>query len=459
MDDSRLYEIESVGSDTSLTLRKPFQGATGAAQNYAIIRNWAATMTAELAARVAELVNKYESYIDSELNQIIGPKGDPGWSYKGTWASARSYNALDIAVYNSALYIVLSSHTSASNNAPGTTNAPWFALGLSIQDATESTSGIIRLATAAEAETGTEGTKAMTPATVTILIRNTLRAPVEAASGGKVTVLYDDLGNPSYMRRFAPMMIKELYRHYFANDAAWNASVFKEIETQVHPAFLKNGTVIKELLVGQYLACNMKNRACSLPGMTQWTSITHDTALAGCKNKGAGWTMSTIYIRGFLQALCLRQGYQPRGNTDFGRAHDMPRETGLRIDSGIPGVTGGNGATKSGTGPASWNHDGTESGIADLVGNMAEYQDLMKLSDGKIMMPADNNIDLAEASWPDTGACFDATNGTPDGLNSQEGVPVISDTVSGYSGPPPTASVPLFFWYNRRNKNVQRHSD
>ena len=32
-------------------------------------------------------------------------------------------------------------------------------------------------------------------------IKDNLRASVEAATGGKVTVLYDDVGNPSFMVR------------------------------------------------------------------------------------------------------------------------------------------------------------------------------------------------------------------------------------------------------------------
>jgi hypothetical protein len=165
VDDTRGYEVSEVKSDTALTLAKPFQGASGTAQNYAVIRNWSATMTAELAARIAELVNKYESYIDGDLNQIIGPKGDPGWSYKGTWASGRGYNAMDITVYENGLYIALISHTSASANSPASANSLWMGMGVVIQNATESAPGIVTLATPAEAAAGTNGTKAMTPLT------------------------------------------------------------------------------------------------------------------------------------------------------------------------------------------------------------------------------------------------------------------------------------------------------
>jgi hypothetical protein len=302
--------------------------------------------------------------------------------------------------------------------------------------ATETTPGLVKLATTAAAQTGTNATDAITPVTLTLLLKDARRAAVEAASGGKVTVLYDDLGNPSYMRRFAPILIKNLYRQYYASDAAWNASPFKEIENQVHPAFLKGGVVVKELMVGKYLSCNLNNRACSLPGMPP-VHLRYDSALSLAKNKGSGWTLSTMYIWGFLQAWCLRNKYQPRGNTYFGQSSAV-WETGLRVNGGISGVDSGYAHTKAGTGPASWNHDGTETGVADLVGNVAEYQTLMKLVDGKIMLPEDNDIDLAESAWPDSGVRFDATEGTTDGSGLEGidilGEPVISDVITKYSG-------------------------
>jgi hypothetical protein len=144
VDDTRGYEIASVTSNTQLTLAKPFQGASGNAQNYAIIRNWAATLTAELAASVAELVNKYEAYIDAELKQIIGPKGDPGWNYKSNWAVSRSYNAMDVVTYNSKIYVAIMSHTSTAANAPGAANTAWADLGVSIGTATNTAVGVVK---------------------------------------------------------------------------------------------------------------------------------------------------------------------------------------------------------------------------------------------------------------------------------------------------------------------------
>ena len=206
---------------------------------------------------------------------------------------------------------------------------------------------------------------------------------------------------------------------------------------------MKGGVQIRELLVGKYHATALNGRACSLPGTNLWQQINYDNALAACKNKGPGWTMTTMYIWGLLQALCLRQKFQPRGNTQYGRSHEVTWETALREDGGIPGVTTGTPRTKPGTGPMSWNHDETETGIADLVGNVWEWGTLMKLVDGKIMMPEDNNIDLAESAWPDTGARYDSTVGTSDGAGVDMSAgdirdPVISDAITKYAGLPGT---------------------
>lgn len=125
IDKSRLYQITAVNSNTSLSLQEAYQGATGTAQVYFVIRNFAGTMQAQIAAQVSELVNKYESYIDTELKQITGPAGPTSFPYRGTWATGRSYNGLDVVQYGNQLYMALYGHTSTSANAPGATGTAW----------------------------------------------------------------------------------------------------------------------------------------------------------------------------------------------------------------------------------------------------------------------------------------------------------------------------------------------
>jgi len=130
IDKSRLYQITAVNSNTSLTLQEAYQGATGTSQVYFVIRNFAGTMQAQIAAQVSELVNKYESYIDTELKQIIGPAGPTSFPYRGTWATGRSYNGLDVVQYGNQLYMALYGHTSTSANAPGATGTAWTPLSI-----------------------------------------------------------------------------------------------------------------------------------------------------------------------------------------------------------------------------------------------------------------------------------------------------------------------------------------
>ena len=125
---SVLYEIAQVADNTNIVLNSAFQGATGSGQNYSIIRNFAGTMQAQIAAEVSALVNKYESYIDTELQQIVGPAGPTSFPYRGTWATGREYDALDVVEYSRLLYMAVAGHVSTSENAPGAANTEWMVL-------------------------------------------------------------------------------------------------------------------------------------------------------------------------------------------------------------------------------------------------------------------------------------------------------------------------------------------
>lgn len=254
----------------------------------------------------------------------------------------------------------------------------------------------------------------------TIFTKDSLRAAVEAATGGKATVLYDDKGYPSYMYRISKFNLQD---------------IDPLLGNGVHPAFVVNGVEKSELLVGMYQARIHDGRACSYPGVDPSVNINYDTARNVCKAKGAGWHLMTNWEWAAIALWCLKNGFQPRGNTNYGRAHDATFETATRTDKKAPGDTSG-GRTLTGAGPASWRHDGTPSGIADLVGNVVEIVDGLKLIDGKIYMPNDNNFDMAEADWPNTGFAFDSTV-------EGGGVPVLSNAVTKSTGEAAWPTVPF----------------
>jgi len=260
----------------------------------------------------------------------------------------------------------------------------------------------------------------------TIITKDTLRASVEAATGGKVTVLYDDLGLPSYMCVIPKFNCEDI-------DPALGVGV--------HPAFLVGGVEKSEIFVAQYPAIVQDGRAISLPGMDPKTSVNFDTAKSYCTAKGAGWHLMTNWEWAAIALWCLKNGSQPRGNTNYGRHHELTYETGRRQDGGTPGDATGAARTLAGSGPASWRHDAAVTGISDLVGNTWEWQDGMKTVGGKFFMPGDNDFNLAEESWIDQGVIMAEDTGIKIGVDGTDTlVEPGSKTFGAWKGLPTTVA-------------------
>jgi len=253
-----------------------------------------------------------------------------------------------------------------------------------------------------------------------IFTKDTLRASVEAATGGQMTILYDDKGFPSYMVRIPKFNLQDIGPIYGSG---------------VHPAFIVGGIEKSEILIGAFQAKIYDGRACSIPHVDPTVNINFDNAKAACTAKGAGWHLMTNWEWAAVALWCLKNEFQPRGNTNYGRSHEATYETGTRVDNVAPGTASGTGRTLTGSGPASWRHNNTFTGIADLVGNVSEWVDGLKLVDGKILMPSNNNFNLAETSWPDTGVRFDSTATGDESSSGDIGDPVISNEITKYAGP------------------------
>ena len=390
------YEVETVTSNTALVLKQTYTGtpAPGSNKQYAVFNLVGNMTTPSFAQRLAQFFDSFQGLIDKPT----------------TTPTASSIPIAD---------------------GSGKLAAGW------LPAATTSAAGVVELATSAEmqwplASTTQSGTLAVTPAgvkavlqqaiysPVTIYARDSLRAAVEAGTGGKQTVMYDDLGQPSYMVNIPAFTLGTI-------DPLLGAT------TNLHPAFTQNG-VKRELWIGAYPARVYNGRACSVPGVDPTGSLTFDAAKTACTAKGAGWHLLNNWEWAAIALWCLKNEFQPRGNTNWGRSHEATYETGARGDNGTPGTATGTGRTQTGSGPASWRHDGTFSGLADLVGNVWEWTDGLKLIDGKIHMPVDNRPDLAEASWPDTGFAFDSTV-------AGAGAPVLSNAVTNTVSDPNTCSV------------------
>jgi formylglycine-generating enzyme required for sulfatase activity len=187
-----------------------------------------------------------------------------------------------------------------------------------------------------------------------------------------------------------------------------------------------NGTAKSEIFVGMHQARVYNSRALSLPGLDPTVNVDWDDAHTYCTNKGSGWHLMTNWEWAAVALWMLKQvadgalAHQPRGNTDYGRAHDEYQETGARQDgaSYVPGDSSGSARTLTGSGPASWRHDLTAFGISDMVGNVWEWVGGLKIDDGAIKMPDDNYYSMADGSYPDQDATItDANPWSSDGVS------------------------------------------
>ena len=243
---------------------------------------------------------------------------------------------------------------------------------------------------------------------VSAYIKDVRRHAVERASGGRQTVLYDDLGNPSVMN------IIPIFRY---EDLGYTA----DMGTGVATCFdVGTGTNKSEIFIGAFQSSLVGSRAVSLPRTDQATSVNFDTAKTYCANKGAGWHLMTMHEWAAISLWCMANGFEPRGNTNYGRAHDRYVERGRRMDGGLPGDTAGTARVHAGSGPDAWRHNNSPWGISDMVGNVWEWLDGFKLQDGQIIASTFNA--QAEASWAAQAAYFDATLATG-------GAPKLSNAV------------------------------
>lgn len=252
-----------------------------------------------------------------------------------------------------------------------------------------------------------------------ISVPDALRQSVEAATGGRMTVIYDDNGLPSYM------YVLPKFRY---EDIGFDA----ELGTGVCTAFLVNGVEVDQIFIGAYQASDLGGYACSLPGREVWRSIDWDAARAACTSKGAGWDMMTVHDWAAVALCCAANGYQPSGNTDHGRYHADHGQFGRRVDGGYPGDSSGIGNILAGTGPDAWRHDGGSAGISDLVGNVWEWLWGAKTIDGRIFAAPDNDVSLAEGSWTDTGV--DLVSANPWTSSSVSGTQLTDRILWTYAG-------------------------
>lgn len=246
---------------------------------------------------------------------------------------------------------------------------------------------------------------------LTILIKDSLRQSVEAASGGEQTVLYTAKGQPTYMN-----IIKK-----------FDLSTIDASLSGIHPAFIVNGVEKPEIFVGTYLGKLVDGELLSLPNVDPSASINFDNFSTYTRACGAGHHLMTNAEWSAVALQCYKNDTQPLGNTYYGRSSENPLLIGRRQDGLDAGNTAGTARTLTGSGPVEWRHNRKPSGIADLSGNVWEWSAGMRLMNGEIQVIADNNAALHTIDMSATSAqwkAIDAVTGnlvTPDGNGTTAG--------------------------------------
>lgn len=234
----------------------------------------------------------------------------------------------------------------------------------------------------------------------TIIIRDPIRAAVEAASGGARTVIYTAKGQPSFMNVIPKQTMNQLLP---------NAGVTIH---GVHPAFIVNGAEKSELLIGTYQATLSNGELLSLPNAAPVVARVMASAKTLANAAGAGHHLMTMAEYGLLNCLAdlTKNNY---GNGYYGRSANNADLKGRRVDKAPAGdMTNPQQAwTLTGSGPLQWNFNEEYNGIADLAGNVGEVCTGFRVVNSEIQVIANNDSAMSSTDISGASTAWRAIDG------------------------------------------------
>ena len=257
--------------------------------------------------------------------------------------------------------------------------------------AAESEASAFSSATRAELSAASSAASA---ASASAAVLDAERRSLERATGGKQTIIYDAAGNANAMFVLPRFRYEDL--GMTADMGAGDVTAFD----------FGSGSIKSEIFIGAYLASG--SGAVSAPRQDPRDWLDHTAARNACSAKGAGWHLMTAHEWAAIALWCMANGYEPIGNTNWGRSHAQTRMVGDRADNRAPGDAAGTGRTQTGSMGSEATHTRTLGGIADLVGNVWEWQDGLLLQDGRFKISAYNT--QAEVDWAFVDAYLDASS-------------------------------------------------
>ncbi len=434
------YEVDYVVSNTELYLVQSYRGSTATGKAYEIITTFSDSIP-EFARRLNATLGAYQQQSDAfqalltsdaATIEVTAPDGTKHtmipWkrvTSEGEGQTARAKVEADRAkteADRAASAVALAAEAAASaasaqtaqSNATASAASSASSATLAKAEADRSKSEADRASFIAGLETVTDLAEAGTGSLMRVggaTILDAERYALERATGGRQTIIRDSAGNANAMFVLPRFSYADL-------------GMTADMGTGDVTAFdFGSGSIKSEIFIGAYLASG--SGAVSAPLQDPRASLDHTAARAACAAKGAGWHLMTAHEWAAIALWCMANGYEPIGNTNWGRSHAKTWMVGDRADNRAPGDTAGTGRTKTGSMGSEATHTRTLGGIADLVGNVWEWQDGFLLQDGRFKLSSHNT--QAEVDWTFADAFLDAS--TPTG-----GSVILSNAVNNRLG-------------------------